>query len=77
MKSLIIVLCGEKRLHTGNLKVQLNGIAKAVLHFRKGDLYLLPGIQGRADGSKKVGIFRYNGVLVIQLQGADKGLFQF
>ena len=71
---LVQILLGRKQgLHTGNLKIHLDGILQAVPHGRKlcRDLFLC--VHGRTHGGEKMGVFGHDGMLVIQLQGADEG----
>ena len=77
MECLVILLTCEKRLHSLYLKIHVDGICQTIGKPGQGNRYLFLCIHGRTHGSKKMGIFRYNGMLIIQLQSADKRLLQF
>ena len=76
IKCLIVFLRGKKRLHTFYLEIQFDGVLQAVCHICKGNCYLILRIHSRTHSCEKMGIFRCDSVLVIQLQGTDKGSLQ-
>ena len=76
VKCLIVFLRGKQRLHTFHLEIQFDGVLQAVCHICKGNGYLILRIHSRTHGCKKMGILRCDSVLVIQLQGTDKGSLQ-
>ena len=76
VKCLIVFLRSKKRLHTFHLEIQFDGVLQAVCHICKGNGYLILRIHSRTHGCKKMGILRCDSVLVIQLQGTDKGSLQ-
>ena len=76
IKGLIVFLRGKKRLHTFYLEIQFDGVLQAVCHICKGNGYLILRIHSRTHSCEKMGIFRCDSVLVIQLQGTDKGSLQ-
>ncbi len=75
-ESVIIFLGGKQRIHTGNLKFHLDGGGEFFYHCAERNGYLLLVIHRRADGGEKMGVFRGDGVVVIQLQGPDEGGLQ-
>ena len=77
VKCLIVFLRSKKRLHTFHLEIQFDGVLQAVCHICKGNGYLILRIHSRTHSCEKMGILRCDSVLVIQLQGTDKGSLQF
>ena len=76
MESLVVVLCGKKRLHTFYLKIQLDGSPHAFLQFSQGNGNILLCIQGGADGCEQMRVVRCDNMFIIQLQGSDKSSLQ-
>ena len=76
VKCLIVFLRSKKRLHTFHLEIQFDGVLQAVCHICKGNGYLILRIHSRTHSCEKMGILRCDSVLVIQLQGTDKGSLQ-
>lgn len=74
-ESLVVVLCGKKRLHTFYLKIQLDGGPHAFLQFSQGNGNILLCIQGGADGCEQMRVVRCDNMFIIQLQGSDKAVF--
>ena len=66
-------LVGEERLHALDLKLHFNIGGELVYHFFHSKSDLLLRIEGRADRSEEVGIVGVNNVLLVEIQGADKG----
>ena len=76
MESLVVVLCGKKRLHTFYLKIQLDGGPHAFLQFSQGNGNILLCIQGGADGCEQMRVVWCDNMFIIQLQGSDKSSLQ-
>ncbi len=76
MESLVVVLCGKKRLHTFYLKIQLDGGPHAFLQFSQGNGNILLCIQGGADGCEQMRVVRCDNMFIVQLQGSDKSGLQ-
>ena len=74
VKFLILFLGSEKGLHTGHFKFQFYAGFQPCLQIAHKNLHLFLCVQGGADGRKKVGVFRSDGVLFIQTQRTDKSL---
>ena len=73
----IFFLVPEERFQPGHLEAYLYTSLQPFNQIGKIDFSGISGLQGCAHGSKEMGIFRVNGGLIVQLQGADKGCFQF
>ena len=73
----VLLLVGKQGLHAGHLEIHLNSVGRASSAARlMGMTWLLFAVHGGADGGEQVGVLRRDGVLLIQLQGADKGFLQ-
>ena len=66
----------EQRIQTLHLKGNLNLRLQAFDHFFSGDCFFFFGEKGRSGSCKQMGKLGDNGVLFIQLQGADKAFTQ-
>ena len=66
----------EQRIQTLHLKGNLNLRLQAFDHFFSGDCFFFFGEKGRSGSCKQMGKLGDNGVLLIQLQGADKAFTQ-
>ena len=68
----VFVLIGKQRRHAGNLHLHLDAVAQALLHISQRIFHVFLCIQGRTQSSKKMGIFRNDGVFLIKVQSADE-----
>ena len=75
-ESVVVLLGGEKGIHAADLKFHVEPAGQAVRHLRQKDMVVLLCVHGAAHGGKEVGVFHIDRVLVIQLQGPDKGVFE-
>ena len=72
-KCFVFRVGGKEGLQTLHLNLHLHLPLQTVLEFPEGDDGVFLGIQRGTDGCEQMGMVRRDDVLVVQLQGADKG----
>ncbi len=75
-KGVVFRLIGEQRLHTLNLEFHLHGMGGFLQKCVQQDGIILLGLEGGAHGREEMGVLYLDGVLLVQVQLADKGRLQ-
>ena len=75
-KGLIFLFAFKEGIHAADLEFHFDFAGQAGSHFRQCQEGFLFGVHGRAHGGKEVGVFHFDGMFLIQLQGSDKGSLQ-
>ena len=63
----------KKRFHTFHFKFHLDIGRELAYHFFHGIKNFFLGVQCGTDGCKQMGVVKFNGMLLIQLECSDKG----